>query len=248
MKTIELVSHCYCPPNYDGYAQMLKYQMSSLIKYAPNDRLIYTIFYVIADEKTKEVLVELCPYLHDKGIKTNTNLLTEETMFRRGFGRNRAALTSKADVVWFIDCDYMFGPRCLEETMSQVVKDDVLYYPERHYICQTHRAGDAALKQAEKEFLIDNPLNRSAYIVEGFTRSIGGVQIVTGDTARSRGYLKDSKWSESVTAEGGFRNTTEDVAYRKSFAKTSQIPIPHIYRLRHSVTGLEAARPRTIVE
>lgn len=240
MRSIEIIVHCYCPKGYVGYAQMLKWQVSSLLDYvdSEHDMVYYSIIYNSSDKTTNRAVKELSPYLRCARIHLKHYDVSEGELFRRAIGRNKAALNSRADVVWFTDCDYLFGRYCLQAVTEDVENDNVLYYPYCHHITTDHKSGDKALLTKANDVIVENPLEQMPWSLEQFPRAIGGVQIVTGNTARKYGYLNGTKWLRPVEPEGGFLNTKEDVVYRKTFDRSEKINVPNLYRIRHTITGL----------
>jgi len=177
--------------------------------------------------------------------------LTEEKLFRRAIGRNEVAKVSRADVVWFTDCDYMFGMDCLESVVDGIDNykeetgdcDNVLFYPDWHHISDTHIQGrDMVEERRHLDSLPEIGVTQLPFRMERFPRAIGGIQIVSGKTARSRGYLDNTKWIKPVDPSGGFRDTKEDIRFRKSLPKTYRLRVPNLYRIRHTTTGLNVRK------
>lgn len=221
---------------------MLKWQLSSLINNPPKlCNVIHTTCCTIADQATLKVwnrLAELTIPLSGH-VELTLSILPEEELFRRAIGRNKVAKSTTADVVWFADCDYFYGPGCLDSLVEQVTEDDTLYFPGSQLISETHKSGDKLIEQcAMADYYGIVKEDSSTFVLKGMKKAIGGLQIVTGNTARERGYLPDTKWTQPVDREQGFQDTKCDIAYRKSMHE-KKIQIPNLYRLRHSITGLQ---------
>ena len=236
MKRIHIISHCWCPPGTNEYAQTLKWQLTSLIQHRPPDlRVNATICCNPEDTTTIRVLREIDKFNFRTGLEFVAYQLHKPQLFTRAYGRNLVAQESDCSIVWFCDCDYVFGEGCLEAVADQVVEDDVLYYPGEQLITEGHELG--------ARILLDNldtslpEIDPAQYVPKRIRKAIGGLQIVTGNTAR-KGYLDDTKWTRPVDEAGGFRNTKCDMAYRKTIPRSQKIHVPNLYRMRHQVTGL----------
>ncbi len=100
--TIEIVSHCW------NYSHLLAYNLSSLVNHPPRDvDVTITVFYSPEDQDT----IDMLEYFSDfeiSGVEWNWQQLSTEQLLRRAIGRNKAALETKADWIWFIDCDLIF--------------------------------------------------------------------------------------------------------------------------------------------
>ena len=72
-----------------------------------------TVFYSPEDTKTK-ALLDFFSEQVVPGVSWNWQPMPKQELFRRAIGRNRAALATKADWVWFTDCDLMFRDNCLD--------------------------------------------------------------------------------------------------------------------------------------
>ena len=86
---------------------------------------------------------------------------------------------------------------------------------------------------------VDLPtIDPELFMPKNINRAIGGVQIISGETARRVGYLDNTKWTEPVSEEEGFRSCSCDVAWRSANKfPTVAIDIPNLYRIRHEVNG-----------
>jgi len=239
MIKIDIVSHCHCPPGVDQYAEMLRWQYASLIHFQPVDVVVRL---VVCCSPLDEATFAAIKWIDaNRGDRDETPdivpiFLPPEKLFRRAIGRNIAAKSSLADVMWFTDVDYCFGPGCLQTVASLVSASDLLCQPATIWIHRDHATGDAAIERERgKPFPM---LDFSEFIERRQKICIGGVQIVGGDTARRIGYLAKTKWVEPVDPELGFRSCRCDKAFRsinKLHAKA--LPIPCVFRLRHTRDG-----------
>ena len=106
--SLEIVSHCW------QYSNMLTYQLSSFVNHPPKKlSLTVTVFYSIEDEGTVDTLAYFSK-LSPKNVTWNWQPLANGKLFRRGIGRNMAALTTKSDWIWYADCDIIFHENCLD--------------------------------------------------------------------------------------------------------------------------------------
>ena len=238
MKSVHIISHCWCPPGYDFYSQLLKHQIASLIRYTSSIiKVKLTVCCDLNDTPTIQVF-KSCMQLNDKeNVELRLHPLTEDKLFRRAIGRNEVAKKSQCDVVWFCDCDYLFGIDCLLSVVTQVVECDTLYYPSTCLTNSTHGELEPIVESGRRTELpeIDYP----AFIPKRIPRAIGGVQIVSGNTARRLGYLDGTKWMNPVDPKDGFRNTKCDISFRETIpGRNVSIRAVELYRLRHEVSGL----------
>lgn len=248
---IEIISHCYNPPGTDQYAQLLKWQIASLANYQPNVDVCLTVCCSKDDEALHVMMQQIYRHLPGEIIYCiNLLYLPHERLFRRAIGRNMRARQTSADVVWFTDCDYAFGPGCLLFTDRAIIPSCGLLMPDRCKISYDvnghfsesyrdrphHATGDAAIKRER-----NNPLpllNDSEFKQREEHRAIGGLQIIGGDTARRIGYLDGTKWVEPVDPSLGFRSCRCDAAWRKhNKLQATRLPIPNVYRIRHLADG-----------
>jgi hypothetical protein len=165
--------------------------------------------------------------------------LREAQLFRRAIGRNIVASSTNADVVWFADCDYFYGEHCIDTLIEKVTQDDIIHFPSNQLISISHEDGDDLIESNRVALLPMFDPNR--FVPKRIGKSIGGLQVVTGNTSRNKGYLDGTKWIQPVDDISlGFRDTKCDISYRKSLPNQA-ITIPNLYRLRHSVTGLNVS-------
>ena len=230
--SLEIVSHCW------RYGHFLTYQLSSLVNH-PTDRfdITMTVFYVPGDEAVTRVL-DYFESIDAPGVTWNWQPLPKERLFRRSIGRNLAAKSTRADWIWFTDCDILFHERCLD-TLAQLLqgRDDALVFPkiglgtsllpDDDEILTKGRAGPA---------LLDIP-------IEDF-RPYGGIrdkakgphQITHGDIARACGYCETIDLYQRPADR--WRKTFEDRAFRWLIGTHgTPLDIPGVCQIRHIVKG-----------
>jgi hypothetical protein len=238
-KSIEIVSHVYSPPGTYGYAEHLKWQFASLIHNPPRVPTTLTICYTRQDVKTS-VRIRRIGEMLDAGISKTVTLkaldFSPARLFRRAIGRNWAALHTTADVIWFTDVDYSFGPGCLDAVADLVGIDTELAQPSAIWISTDHALGDDDVVAARE---VDLPVVKPEHFTERRQKvCIGGVHIVGGNTARRVGYCDGTKWVEPVDEAEGFRSCRCDKVFRRANGfKAQRLPIPNTFRIRHSIDG-----------
>lgn len=232
---LEIVVHAYAEV-LDQYAHLLRFQLSSLVLHPPRVPTKITVCFTPRDERVGITLARFAGKL-----SLNPLPMLPEELFRRAIGRNRAALASNADVVFFTDVDYCFYDGCLDSLWAQWKKLESrpsLLWVRELQIHKDHATGDALIMWARKsndDLLTINPAD---FTPKRIARAIGGLQIVSGDDARKYGYLNDRpQWRQPVTTPfGSFR---DDVIFRKmcsSRGELKSVVLPGLYRLRHSAT------------
>jgi len=230
MPNIEIVTHCWSGDKVSIYHRLLQYQLSSILQYEylKDFSAQITVCFSYDDTRTADVLGYFLPRFNaHRNIIFDPIGLSESNLFRRAIGRNRAALSSKADVVWFTDCDHIFGEHSLYSAWmaSRIIKTNMVH-PEHVYINTNHGYGDDLIKYSDNKVMAILPINYS----RGFTqrkekRAWGGLQIVTGDYAREHGYLNRTDWINPVSEALGFKSCKCDVPYRKAAGGSTAVPI-----------------------
>jgi len=175
--------------------------------------------------------------------------LSPPDLFRRATGRNLAALSTKADLVWYSDVDQTYGEGCLDELWKRWQEWEepkpTMIFPKEIMIHKDHATGDEYVKEAEKfpmDALLD--INPEDFKKKSYNRAVGGVQIVDGNYCREHGYARTKKWAERKS----FGACTGDLRARLEFRRygnhpdpdkrTQKMPmLPNFYRLRHGTKG-----------
>ena len=248
-KSIEIVSHVYDPPGLDVYSQLLKWQFASLYHNPPPVPTTLTVCYTREDAKTTAMVKQIGAIIDSQDCEPVTLRALDfppGSLFRRAVGRNFCALQSPADVIWFTDVDYCFGPSCLRAVAELTGLDTQLVMPAHVQISTNHGMGDEDVFYGRD---VDLPKIDPARFSERRQRiCIGGVQIVGGHLARKIGYLHGTKWVKPVPEDAGFRSCRGDKAFRRlNKLAAERIKIPSVYRLRHSRDGRDFNQSGTII-
>jgi len=236
---IEIVSHCW------NYAHLLRFQLHSLIRHPPTAAAVtMTVFYNDSDDETK-ALLDWCGQQIVEGVTWQFLSLPPFQLFRRAIGRNHAATTTRADWIWFTDCDVIFGEKFLDALASELDSlDHPLVYPQT--------------EQRTPPLPPDHPWlakNQPPDISPGFdagrcqpfslNRATGPMQIVRADVARSVGYCRQPAFYQKPAAH--WCKATEDRVFRWTLG-TQGIPITAspVYRIQHQTKGRYHARGRIL--
>jgi len=234
MRTIELVTHCW------RYSRVLNYQLASIRANPPADaKLMVTVFVAKDDPMTHRVV----GYWWERSkclwpdVTIRQRRIPSPQLLRREIGRNKAALASIADLIWFLDCDYVFGPDCLETLATIDLPDDKLFYPQHVWINKTHALGDEYARRAAEGPSIYN-IDPDDFERRKERKAIGGLQIVPGDVARQYGYCRDDKKLQSPVTDGKWQTTKGDYRFREILGTSgTAIDLPNLYRIRQTTEG-----------
>lgn len=226
MPQFEIVCHCW------RYDRSLTYQLSSLLLFPPQVSTVgMTVFYCAEDEATSCV-VEFFHALRTENIAWNFCSLPREQLFRRAYGRNLAALNTRADWIWFADADFCWRESCLDDLASVLSACDAdLVFPRVVQASRSHEVGERSLRLVE-----DGPkvvdVDPTDFCPQFFNRATGGLQITRGDVVRKKGYCNGKPWLNTPPPMfGGFN---DDVVYRRTLGtRGTPIDVPHVYRIRH---------------
>ena len=181
--SVEIVSHCW------NYSHLLRYQLQSLINNAPQSfKLTLTVFYSAEDTDTVELLNDT-KAVTVRNVSWNFIQLSTEELLRRAIGRNKAAKETKADWIWFTDCDLLFG----EETFSSLnealtCQDSILVFPGTVQRTSLLEKQDELLNSDQTK--VSDCMQRDCVKQHTFEKATGPVQIVRGDIARQYGYCE----------------------------------------------------------
>ncbi len=233
---LEIVSHCW------QYAHFLVYQLSSLVRHPPRQLSVtMTVFYCPEDEAASRLL-ERFSSLDVPGVSWNWQPVRKELLFRRAIGRNRAALATQADWVWFTDCDLMFQAGCLDALAEALQgRQDALVFPavER---CTALLADDNPLLNPDLDASIPVDIDASDFSERRPSRATGPLQITHGDVARACGYCNALDYYQRPAER--WRKAHEDRAFRW-LLQTQGVPLelPGVYRIRHASKGRYTGSP-----
>lgn len=227
---LEVVSHCW------RYAHFLIYQLSSLVLFPPQDvDVTMTVFYCPEDEDTARLLAFFARKQVD-GVSWNWRPLPREQLFRRGIGRNLAALQTQADWVWFTDCDLMFREACLDTLARELQgQQEALFFP-REERCTDLLAEDNPMLAgaAGQDAVLD--IDATQFVSHYPSRATGPLQIAHGDVCRAIGYCRNIPLYQTPVEQ--FAKCHEDRAFRWLVgSQGTPLPIPNVYRIRHISKG-----------
>lgn len=227
---LEIVSHCW------NYHHLHAYQLSSLVQFPPRELdVTVTVFHSPTDQGTV-ALLRYFGAIGIPGVTWNWRPLPEAELMRRAIGRNRAALATRADWVWFADCDLMFRDACLDTLAEELQgRRDPLCFPRQESVTALLGADDPLLSAAAAApGLVD--IDPSRFTPRPISRAVGAYQIVHGDVARAVGYCAALPAYQVPTDR--WRKTYEDRAFRWLLRTEGvAIEVPGIHRIRHSVKG-----------
>ncbi|MGQ4275613.1 glycosyltransferase family 2 protein [Pseudidiomarina sp. E22-M8] len=231
LKSFEVVSHCW------QYSHLLAFQLQSLVDYPPTDfELIYTGFYNTSDDKTVELIAHF-EQQEIKNVRWNFQPLPKNKLLRRAIGRNKAAKTTKADWIWFTDCDVIFGKNTCSSLQKQLSKErSILVFPEQvlrtALLCKDHSLLNSDNKSGvDLSVLVPWKLNKHRY-----EKATGAVQIVHGDIARKYGYCEHISCYQ--TPQQRWVKTYEDRAFRWVLGTHgTPRPIENVSVIRHEEKG-----------
>lgn len=227
---LEVVSHCW------NYSHFLVYQLSSLVLFPPQKLdVTMTVFYSPEDTKTGELLAffesQTVP-----GVTWNWQPVPKQELFRRGIGRNRAALATQADWVWFTDCDLMFRENCLD-TLADVLQGrrDALLFPEQEHTTDLLAEDNPMLRAGTSGPQVLD-IDTSSFTTRQITKATGPLQIAHGDVCRAVGYCRNiGLYQQPVES---FAKCHEDRAFRWLLRSQGEpVQVPGVYRIRHVSKG-----------
>ncbi len=226
---IEIVSHCW------QYAHLLAHQLSSLVNNPPQRaHVTMTVFYNEEDTVTRELLA----YFGGLAVPRVTwNWQVQDTshLFRRAIGRNLAAKNSKADWVWFTDCDLMFMADCLDTLVTLLQgRTDRLVYPKIERCTSLLANNDPMLQPNAKPEVTH--IETTQFVEFPRTRATGPLQITHGDIARACGYCEALNYYQQPSST--WCKAYEDRAFRWLLrTQGTPLDLPGVYRIRHIHKG-----------
>ena len=230
MLRLDIVSHCW------NYAPLLTLQLSSLVNCPPTRLTVnMTVFHAREDTRTAAVL-DYFAAKNVSGVTWNWRQLPREQLFRRAIGRNRAALESNADWIWFTDCDVLFGENCLDVLADELQgRQDALLHPRQERVTPMLATDDPMLRRAAQPQVID--INAAHFVMSGERgRATGPLQIVHGDVARAAGYCNALKFYQQP--QPAFAKCYEDSALRWLLGSDGvALDVPGVYRIQHIHKG-----------
>ncbi|TFH75690.1 glycosyltransferase [Gammaproteobacteria bacterium LSUCC0112] len=227
---LEIVSHCW------QYAHMLVYQLSSLVLFPPQQCTVtMTVFFGEEDTKTANLLAHFGA-MQVPNVVWNWQCLPRQALFRRAIGRNIAARQSRADWVWFTDCDLLFRAGCLDGLAAALQgRRDALVFPSREY-CTGLLPYDAPILQPEMTNPVALDVDEQLFTRFERDRATGPLQITHGDVARAVGYCECLPYYQRPSDT--WCKAYEDRAFRW-LLRSQGVPldVPGVYRIRHVAKG-----------
>lgn len=231
---IEIITHSYAS-KLPQYATLLRYQLASITKWYPIIKTRVTVCCCTNDTLVNNVVEEFSDY--------NDNFVTrlfldKGELFRRSIGRHQAIkyVDNRTEVVWYTDCDHVFGEGCIDKAYKKCISTGGMVYPRHIKISGTHEIGDRQIEEGNR---FQKPIIKTEdFVPKKYNRAIGGVFIIDADFVREHGYLPDTKWQNPRTDGKPFGDFRDDVAFRKYVKKHSKITavdLPNLYRIRHSI-------------
>lgn len=162
--------------------------------------------------------------------------MPKQELFRRAIGRNRAALATKADWVWFTDCDLMFRDNCLD-ALAEVLQGrrDALLFPEVEQTTDLLAEHNPMLQAGFTEPQVLDIDTRS-FTSRQISKATGPLQIAHGDVCRSVGYCRNIALYQQPVEN--FAKCHEDRAFRWLLHSQGEpVSIPGVFRIRHVAKG-----------
>lgn len=228
---IEIVSHCW------QYAHLLAYQLSSLVNFPPTKaRVRMTVFHAREDAPTRAML-EFFGGIAAPGVTWNWQALPPPELFRRAIGRNRIARSTRADWVWFTDCDIVFHRDCIDGLAAELQgRQDLLAYPKFERITPMLTEDDPVLAaERERPRVVDIDTSQFT-LAANPPKAKGAYHIVHGDAARQCGYCEQIPVYQRPVAR--WAKTYEDSAFRWLFGTDGVgLDVPGVHRIRHVHKG-----------
>jgi len=232
---LEIVSHCW------NYSPMLRYQLSALVQYPPQQcHVVMTVFYSAEDKATSTLLAQYQTVNVDR-VTWNFQCLSTPALLRRAIGRNKAAKATQADWIWFTDCDVLFYDKALDTLTERLQgKQALLVYPQVLLSTPLLAASDAMLTtqplSEQNDPLTPPAIDYTQFTPRTFDRATGPIQIMHGDAARQCGYCDDLTTYQ--TPREHWAKTYEDRAFRWLLGTQGEaLDIPNIYWIRHQEKG-----------
>lgn len=232
---IELIVHCYAI-KLPQYATLLRYQLASMVKWVPHTNVKVTVCCSPFDTLVTGVLNE---FSVKNSWLVKSFYQSEGSLFRRSIGRYHilTELDDRTKVIWYTDCDHVFGEACIDTAYKLVVGRGRMVYPRKIKISKSHEIGDWQIEEGKGPHFPE--IYPADFVTKRYNRPIGGTYIIDADFVREHGYLPDSKWQNPRKDGKPFKDFRDDVAFRKYVANHSTIEavnIPNLYRVRHSRT------------
>ncbi len=227
---IEIVAHCW------QYAHMLAYQLQSVWEHTPDSvQLTYTLYYSPEDRATAALIAHYNTLKSDH-LHWNWQPIEATELKRRAIGRNRSALATTANWIWFADCDLIFHRNCIASLDNTLRKRALrLAYPASECITALLPPEDAML-HVDPGVTPQPIIDPQRFSGSPIHKAKGAFQIVHGDVARQCGYCPHLGPYQRPTSH--WRKTFEDTAFRKLIKdQGTPVDIVGLHRIRHQEKG-----------
>lgn len=227
---IEIVSHCW------QYSHMLVYQLSSLVRFPPTRaRVTMTVYYCEEDDDTVRLLDWFAGH-EVENVTWHWRAVPRPALFRRAIGRNEAALRTRADWIWFTDCDLMFREGCLDGLVDRLQgRRDALVFPRIERVTPLLPDQDPMLDSSILLCRLARVDDRR-FTELSRDRATGPLQITHGDVARAVGYCSRLRHYQKPSYT--WCKAREDRAFRWLLeTRGTPLDIPSVYRIRHETKG-----------
>lgn len=244
---IEICVHCYAR-RMPFYAGLLDMQLQSIGENPPEVEVVVSVVCHKDDEHVAKVLKKHTERLwEDNRVDVRPIRLPDEKLFQRAIGRNIVAKSTMLHVVWFTDCDYLFGEGAIDaatkacfarvqkqaESAVSLPGPRNIVHPEIVLTSSTHEIGDAQAREFRERGVLP-PLY--GFKPRKMKRAIGGIQVVNASYCRRAGYL-NGQVPDVDDVGKGFRQCRGDVPFRKQAGGSLAVDIPNVMRIRHSYCG-----------
>jgi hypothetical protein len=228
---IEIVSHCW------QYAHLLAYQLSSLVNFPPQGAsVVMTVFHAVEDARTRAML-DFFGGIPAPGITWNWQALPPPELFRRSIGRNTRARETRADWIWFTDCDIVFHRDCIDGLAAELQgRQDLLTYPKFERITPMLTEDDPVLAAERDRPRIVDIDTTTFTLAANPPKAKGAYHIVHGDAARRCGYCEQVPVYQRPAER--WAKTYEDSAFRWLLGTDGVgLEVPGVHRIRHVHKG-----------
>ncbi len=237
---LEIVSHCW------RYSHLLIYQLSSLVLYPPEETSVTMTVFFSPEDPATVALLDFFGHRKVPRVRWNWQALEKTRLFRRALGRNLAARRTRADWIWFADCDLVFRAGAMDSAGRALAsRDDRLVFPRRHLITELLDPEDPILvsgRGAPRLLDIGTDPECASYTPDVREKAVGALQIVRGDVARAGGYCGTIPFYQRPVPR--WRRTHEDRVFRWLLGTHgTPVDIEGIFRIRHQRKGRKGEDP-----
>lgn len=225
---LEIVSHSW------HFHRLLTYQLSSLVINPPKkSRVTMTVCYCPDDHDTTKTLTYFGAQ-EAPNVQWHWVAMSRNDVSNRAIGRNRIALRTHADWVWFADADYVVGDGFLDRICIILANESgPLVYPKEVLACN-HLVGRRLAHAVMQPRIRTIPME--CFVPHRFRKAIGGVQFVPGQVCRTKGYCHGTRYLQP-TAQGKWVREIADKRFRESLGTSGHgVSCPGLFRIRHDRT------------